>query len=553
MGWQATILVTPTLAALAIALFLSGYAGLEYWNGQRDAVVVLFFWTTVATIVWTGFSALKLLQTDPEVKLLFFRLLHLGAAALPPLLFCFVVAYTDRTRWLKSTVIGGVFAFPLLFIALLFVNPGQLVLGEMELTRAGLVVLRVGDGPMFLLFLFYSTVLVAASIGLLLFESRRIGSTYYPQAALISVALVVPIVFGLLTAIGVPPFSDDRINLVPTSAAVSTTTLGILLGRYRLFELPPLAYTVAMKHGPDGVVVLDRTEQIVHANERGTELLDRLGAQAGDVLTHQLPDLDPDTASGGLVELPTRNEEPAYYRLFTEPLRRGGRRVGWVVAFRDETTQQQQQRQLQRQNERLEEFSSVVSHDLRNPLNVAEGRLELLREETDSEHAEPIENALTRMDTLIENLLQLAREGKEVTETEAVGLGELAMHCWQNVETADATIRTSVDQPIYADRTRLQQLLENLIRNAVEHGGGAVSVTIGVLDDGFYLEDDGSGIATSDPEAVFEAGYSTLDGGTGFGLNIGKQIVDAHGWEILVTEGSEGGARFEVTGVEFAE
>ena len=49
---------------------------------------------------------------------------------------------------------------------------------------------------------------------------------------------------------------------------------------------------------------------------------------------------------------------------------------------------------------------------------------------------------------------------------------------------------------------------------------------------------------------MFEAGYSTTEGGTGFGLSIVKQVANAHGWTLRVTEGTDGGARFEVTGVE---
>jgi len=95
----------------------------------------------------------------------------------------------------------------------------------------------------------------------------------------------------------------------------------------------------------------------------------------------------------------------------------------------------------------------------------------------------------------------------------------------------------------------MQQLLENLLRNAVEHGGDTVTITVGGLNDGFYFEDDGPGIPENERNNVFETGYSTAKGGTGFGLSIVKQIATAHGWEICVTEGSEGGARFEIRGV----
>jgi len=213
-----------------------------------------------------------------------------------------------------------------------------------------------------------------------------------------------------------------------------------------------------------------------------------------------------------------------------------------------------ERKELERETERLEKFTGIVSHDLRNPLTVAEGQLELAREECDSEHLDAVANAHDRMNALIEDLLMLAREGGRVRDTTAVDLAELSENCWRNVETANATVRTSVDRTIKADRSRLAQLLENLIRNAVEHGGDDVRVTVGTLADGegFYVEDDGPGIPEDERDNVFDAGYSTTSDGTGFGLSIVKQVADAHGWTIRVSEGSNGGARFEIIGIEFA-
>ena len=209
------------------------------------------------------------------------------------------------------------------------------------------------------------------------------------------------------------------------------------------------------------------------------------------------------------------------------------------------------ERELTEQNDRLEEFASIVSHDLRNPINVAEGRLELAATECDSEHLEHVGRAHERMRTLIEDLLTLAREGETVTDFEAVALTALVERCWANVETDEATLVTDTERTVQADKSRLKQLFENLIRNAIDHGGGDVTVTVGEMDTGFYVEDDGPGIPADEREAIFEAGYSTRADGTGFGLSIVKRIVEAHEWEIDVTDGGEGGARFEITGVEF--
>lgn len=207
--------------------------------------------------------------------------------------------------------------------------------------------------------------------------------------------------------------------------------------------------------------------------------------------------------------------------------------------------------ELQRRNDRLEEFASIISHDLRNPLAVAMGNIELAGDSADEKYLRAVESALGRMEQIIEETLELARSGQTIDEPGPVSLAELAQLSWSNVPTDEATLKIETDTSIEADRDRLQHLLENLFRNAVEHGGGAtVTVRIGALPDGFYVEDDGPGIPKPDRQEIFDAGFSTSEDGIGFGLAIVSQIVSAHRWSIDVSESETGGARFEITGVD---
>ena len=214
------------------------------------------------------------------------------------------------------------------------------------------------------------------------------------------------------------------------------------------------------------------------------------------------------------------------------------------------TGQKQRRQELRRERNRLEEFAGIVSHDLRNPLNAAGGRIELAHDDCESPHLRAAADAIDRSQALVDDLLTLAREGETVADPEPVALAEMTQQCWQGIQTERATLEGSPDRVIEADRSRLRELLENLYRNAVEHGGETVTVQVGAMDDGFYVADTGSGVSESDREQIFEPGYSTNDDGTGFGLRIIKQIADAHGWTVAVTESEHGGARFEITNVE---
>jgi len=172
------------------------------------------------------------------------------------------------------------------------------------------------------------------------------------------------------------------------------------------------------------------------------------------------------------------------------------------------------EQELRRQNERLDQFASLVSHDLRNPLTIATGRLELLADECSSPHIDPITDAHDRMDQLIDDVLLFAQMGAETLRCTAVDLTSLATKCWEPLAPAEATLRIDASHTIRADRNRLRQLLENLLKNAVDHGGPGVAVTVGGLADGFYVADDGPGIPPNDREDVLAVGYTSAKNGS---------------------------------------
>jgi PAS domain S-box-containing protein len=226
--------------------------------------------------------------------------------------------------------------------------------------------------------------------------------------------------------------------------------------------------------------------------------------------------------------------------------------VGSLALYIDIT----ERKQLERENERLDAFTSIVSHDLRNPLNVIQGSVDLLAEEYESDDVDRIADAADRMERLIDDLLALARQGATVGAPRPVDLPALAERAWGNVETSSATLVVDPAVPrIAADPDRLAQLLENLYRNSVQYAGPDVHVTVGPLDDGdgFYVADDGPGIPPEERDRVFDHGYTAGSDGTGFGLTIVETVAEAHGWTITLTESEHGGARFEFAGVELLE
>ncbi|MFW5938757.1 MAG: sensor histidine kinase, partial [Halanaeroarchaeum sp.] len=132
--------------------------------------------------------------------------------------------------------------------------------------------------------------------------------------------------------------------------------------------------------------------------------------------------------------------------------------------------------------------------------------------------------------------------GSVATETETASLTDGG----DRASTLDVVVDT--EREVLANPGRLKRLLDNLFRNAAEHGGDGV--VVGDISDGFYVADDGPGIPADQRDEVFESGHSTSESGTGFGLAIVQRIAEAHGWDVSLTESETGGARFEFTGVD---
>lgn len=252
-----------------------------------------------------------------------------------------------------------------------------------------------------------------------------------------------------------------------------------------------------------------------------------------------------------------RTGEVRWVRTRGEPWYQDGAIVGARGTFQDITERKEREEELRRQNERLDEFASLISHDLRNPLTVALGRTTILQQMLDGGSAEELDviaDALDRMEHIIEDTLTLARKGESVGDMVPVSLLELSGKCWQGVDTAKATLNFEDDIRVRGDANRLEHVFENLFRNAIQHGNDRPTVSIGRIGEtGFYIEDDGPGIPERDREDVFEAGYTSERDGTGLGLAIVKRIAEAHSWKVAVTDGIDGGARFEFENVGFAD
>lgn len=230
----------------------------------------------------------------------------------------------------------------------------------------------------------------------------------------------------------------------------------------------------------------------------------------------------------------------------TEPLN------GIIRVTREITDEKETKEQIKKQNKRLDQFASVVTHDLRNPLAVAQGNAGLIKERIDSTDDElnrfvtDVESSLNRMENIIQNMLSLTKSGDITGEKHVECIDEISKEAWSNVQAKEATLNIECEKKINCDKKALIQCLENLFRNSIEHGGRNVTITITDIAKGFSIKDDGEGIDEDIAESLFEMGETTDQSGTGYGLGIVKKVVDEHEWKIEVDVNANG-AKFDIT------
>lgn len=329
------------------------------------------------------------------------------------------------------------------------------------------------------------------------------------------------------------------LDITHSPIGVAAFAIGVLIvyvDRFQAFELAG--------RSDDPVIVLDEDDRIRDLNAVARQRFPTIADGQGEPLGTVLPEL-------ARIDGPDRDGVTIgdrHYTVSSNPFSSDRGRLGSQLTLVDVTDREAYRRELERQNQRLESFASIVSHDLRNPLTVAAGRVDLARSTGERSHLDAVEDAHDRMLALIEDLLSLARAGATIGDREAVDLAAIAREAWSTVDTPAATlaIGEGVDDPVAADPDRVRQLFENLFRNAVEHGGPDVTVTVGPLADkaGFYVADDGPGIDPAVREDLFDHGVTSNSAGTGIGLAIVSELVEAHGWSITTADAE--GARFEI-------
>ncbi len=583
---------------------------------QRESPGAREYTAVMAVLaIWSGCYVMQLLGPTVSVKTPWLVARHAITPSIGVLFWIFAARYTDRPGLLSRRYLWPLVAVGAVSTVLVVWNPGSIYWAALRpAVTASLPVVDIDFGPAFWLNAGYTLGVVGGGHVFIVIMFRESLDVYRPQLAAMTV--IGAIEFGLTAMflsdhLAVLPSLNPwpHIQLITYGTTVSVIPIGWSYVNGALFKLQPLAERVVIENMDDAVFVFDRNDILRYVNSAALRLLDpeteaAITGEAVETVFADYPELlaryrqpstGPTTDSHTLQFVV--DGERCYYDLRGSTITNSfGMTTGAVVVARDVTETNRQRTelrerteeleakkaQLEQQNEQLDQFSSFVSHDLRSPLQVARGYLRLVKQTENLDHLDEIDDSLQRMDAMVDDLRELTRVDQSDLSTEPIVVESAARQVWGQVDSGTASLEVDHSGEILADREFLLHVFENLFRNSMEHGSigsratpddsvehgstsnrtqsgdsverenDGVTVRVGSLTDGLFVEDDGPGIPEDERESVLEHGYSTASDGTGLGLSIVSTVVEAHGWEITVTESDDGGARFELTGVDEA-
>jgi len=557
MDWQ-------TIFTMASIIAGSWSLGLAYllWQHVTIPGAQALIGLTLATAIWSLIYTLELSSgANLEMLLLWDRLKYLGEAFAPLGWLAFALSYARGgiIRWHY----GLLAIIPLMTIGIALANPMNLFVQQASVYHVeGFARLTTDYGPWYAVHRLYSAMLMLVGALILVLHRHDRQERFFILAA-----VCPPLVVWLLNA---------ALSLLVDLSPVAFTLLGTIMVfsvlQLGVFDLVPEALDTLMDHLPDGVVILDTQNRVLKINpalsaELGVTPRQMIGKPVRElfpILIQRYEELYQAREAIREVQIGQR-----YVEVRIVPLYEGSAYSGRAVLFRDITTRKRAEQELQARAEELQrlyhqvreleqiktDMIRMAAHDLKNPIGVMLGYLELLQGET--EGATPNirkyigatrqsawhVNAMLSDILSLERIEQLARQGMHEEVNLYHMLGELIAQHRDQAESRQLRlhidVQTDEDEAlVLGDAPQLSEAISNLLVNAIKYTPQGGNITIRLRREGdemvYEVQDDGYGIPQELQERLFSPFYRAQTQetahihGTGLGLHLVQNIVERH-------------------------
>jgi signal transduction histidine kinase len=392
--------------------------------------------------------------------------------------------------------------------------------------------------------------------------ARRVSASRDEIGSSIVVPLVTPEsgclgVLNLSRNANLAPFSEGDVAQVAGIAR----QLALAVANARLFdemEGTRRRLGAVIENLAVAVVVLSADGTLAEVNP---EAESRLGARSGETLRNWLERLPEilgvaveeavmGARAGRVYRRQVRREEQAW-TVTASPMPDGGANVAIEDASEHFAAEQELART--RRLAEIGQMTAAIAHEIRNPLTGIRSAAQMVREapEQSAEFARIIEEETLKLNALCEEFLEFARPlALRLASVDLAAVcGRVADRLHHQFEGARVSLHVQItaNPPIIeADGSRLEQVLRNLLLNALQASAPGGTVRLRVREYGVVVEDDGIGMSEQTVSRLFTAFFTTRPNGTGLGLSTVRKIVEAHGWRVAVRSELGEGTRFTI-------
>lgn len=554
---------------LISAGLLTFYMSLSIFK-KLGGAVYSFGYIMGAIALWAISYGIELSCTSLDAMLFWVNVEYLGIATLPALWMVFVLTYIGKKSRVTGQLLAGIFSIPVITILLVWTNS----LHHLHYTSVSVsqvdnyALLDIVPGVWYQVFTIYFYVMLAMGIYFLVRQSRFAPVIYRKQYRTIIASALIPWAVNLLYLLGLRPLG--HIDLTPFAFICTALIIAVGLQRYQLFDIVPVARGKVMEAMQEGVLIIDVLGRVVDANIRMKQIL---GKKAGEVIGRNIRELQITAPALELFSKRADSEkidielgDGRFYSVTITSLYEEKEYSGQLLLFRDVTERKHFEQNLESLNMLKDRLFSIISHDLRSPLNTLMNILSLTNEGhiTEKELKEmlpEISKNLGYTTNLVNNLLQWSKsqlKGETIhpVQFDAYNTIQEMLPLMQNQAAAkQITIINRVQQGalLYADEPMIQGVLRNLLSNAIKFSQLKGTITLSSVTDAaettVCIADEGVGIAPDDLQKLFGVENFTTRGtineqGTGLGLLLCKDFVERNNGHIWAESEPGKGSRF---------
>ncbi|GAB4265935.1 MAG: histidine kinase N-terminal 7TM domain-containing protein [Candidatus Promineifilaceae bacterium] len=587
MNWQ----FNPLVLVIGVAFLISLSVLVYTWRRRNSHGARPFLPLMLGITIWLFCNGVEAGFTNETARLFWNNMQYLGIVMVPTAWFLFAATYTGRSKWVTQKSLSLLLIEPITIIVLVWTSQWHQIFRQyMRLNTTGEALFwDWAPGPAFWIHTLYSYTLLITGIVLLIQAYMKSSRLYKRQISVLLAGALVPWIANIFFIAR----GSSTIDPTPLSFLVTGIMIAWGIFGFGLVEITPIARERIFEKINDIILILDDQNRIVDVNPAFRKRMNpnvQITGQPVEKVLGQWPDLVSQFTNTKHTEtaisLKTENGTEKHYQLSISPLYDAKERYsGRLVMLHDITSLKETENRLRQSREAAEAanqaksaFLATMSHELRTPLAAIIGYSELITEKSKVwgydnivPYLGQIETAARHLNTIIGEILDISKieAGRmELIKSEFL-LQDILEDVINNIhplieKNGNQLLQNIQIQPgtMYADKTKVQQILLNLLGNAAkftQNGQISLDVLYQPANNGtsdsyhFKISDTGEGIPKGKIDAIFkpfvqvDSSYTRKHGGTGLGLAISYQLCQMMGGEMHVESALGQGTTFYVT------